>query len=897
MFFASYFFVFGLFALNVAVASIALGFAAIMVARLVRRDALALRHAFLCVALTLLLASPLAIQIASRYGFGIVPISIDIIDQRERLDLEPSAPKADGIARTAVPVPSLPEDNRSADAITKKQLYTTNSTDTHTTKHRASASDRHPAEFAGAGSTRRRWGVIGLVGGVLAFVWVAVALLLMRRLARGLRRVEQLKRSLRPATDARLVMAARRALAATGRTRTVPVYESGLAPAPLTLGWWASVIVMPRGLASLLDDEELACVLAHEAAHVARHDPAIAVLQQLAGVGFWWNPLLRAVSREINRLRERICDDHVVQQCGDGFPLAKAIIKVAEWSSAREVSLPLAAYFLDAGDEMEVRITRLAQTDRAPAVPLNGISAVLIGLFGIVLAATSWIPALRAQVSATAQTEAATRQAGWQVRIRTVDAEGKAIAHPRIGVELGADDKPLWNPGDRDGWFTATLPTRTPRYCYLLARAHGYAPMRAFWRNGGEKPGDPLPAEFTFVMTKAVTVGGVVVDETGKPIALATVLFSGGDHDSDPARRSEVSFFHEEYTTDERGRWRCDLAPATISSASINVRHPDYAIDTGNFSQDDRIAELRALTHRWILKKGFAVTGRVVDTRGKPIAGAALAIGELNLYSEEGPFRHTDVDGRYRFERVAPHYDLTNDDETIRFTVSIMKPGFKPVMESIPGYGGRPLEDPTKQERVVNFTLDRGVTLELRVVDAQDRPIKGAWVIPDEWRGTTALRVLRQFGIPPETDAQGIWRWTDAPRGEAIGYDVLYSDFSDVRDEKITVDDALVERTIVLKRPQLISGRVTDARTKQPIPAFVVERAFENVAGHPDGLYWASEKAKGKDGRYSIDVTMPPHNGRYTYRVRAAGYEIAVSKSTPFSEGETTVDFALHRKP
>ena len=145
------------------------------------------------------------------------------------------------------------------------------------------------------------------------------------------------------------------------------------------------------------------------------------------------------------------------------------------------------------------------------------------------------------------------------------------------------------------------------------------------------------------------------------------------------------------------------------------------------------------------------------------------------MYLDEGPFQHTDADGRYRFERVAPHYDLTNDDEPIRFTVSIMKPGFKPVMESIPGYGGRPLGNSTKEERVVNFTLKRGVTLKLRVVDAQNRPIKGAWVIPDNWRGTTALRVLRQFGIPTETDEQGIWRWTDAPLGESIGYDVLKS--------------------------------------------------------------------------------------------------------------------------
>ena len=81
MFSALNFFISGLFALNVALASIALGFAAIMVARLVRRDALALKHAFLCVALTLSLACPLAIQIASRYGFGVVPISLTTTHQ------------------------------------------------------------------------------------------------------------------------------------------------------------------------------------------------------------------------------------------------------------------------------------------------------------------------------------------------------------------------------------------------------------------------------------------------------------------------------------------------------------------------------------------------------------------------------------------------------------------------------------------------------------------------------------------------------------------------------------------------------------------------------------------------------------------------------------------------
>ena len=880
----------GLFALNVALGSILLGFVALAAVLLGRRDALSLRHAFLTVALTITLVSPLAIWITSSHGIGMVPFSLGSTDRREGIDTPTLSPRGVGDEKTAVQRPSLVENNSFNGATTKSKGSTDQSTGTPNKQTPALPSDLLSADLAGEAWPGRWWSVIEGVAGVFAIVWAAVALCLLLRLTRGWLRVRQLQRSLRPATDPRLVGAARRALAATGHTASVPVFESLLAPAPLTLGFLPSVIVMPEGLASSLGDEELACVLAHEAAHVARRDSAISLLQQLAGIGFWWNPLIRTASREISRIRERICDDHVVKQFGDGAPLARAIVKVAEWSVTRHGSLPFAANFLDDGDEMEQRLMRLFKQDRTLAAPLNGSAVALIGLFGIVLATMSCVPAVRGQVVPPSPTATATQPKGWQVQVRAVDAEGKPIAHPRFGVQLGTDDGPVWQDGDAQGRFVATLPKREPGYCYLLVRAGGYAPMRAFWR-------DALPTEFTFEMTKAVTVGGTVLDESGKPIAGATVSFSGGHHDA--VRRAESSFYQEKLATDEQGRWKCDLAPPNISSASINVRHPDYAYDTGNYGQDQRIPELLKLTHTWTMKRGFSVKGRVVDAEGKPIAGATLAIGELNWYPDEGPFQHTDADGRYHFKRVAPHYNLDNpaNDSPLRFTISVLKPGFMPVMESVPGYGGRPLGSSTKDERVVDLTLKRGATLKLRVVDAQNKPIKGVWVIPNTWRGTNALRALRQFGIPKETDEQGGWQWTDVPLGESIGYDVFKNGYSDVRDFKIQVNDATVEKTIVLKQPQIITGTVIDASTKQPIPEFIVERAFENVGGYPGGLFWTTAEAtSGKNGTYRKQVTMPPHNGSYTYRARAAGYEPSVNKSTPFTEGETTVNFELQRK-
>src|SRR5258708_30584755 len=100
--FVSLFFDGGLFAMNVALGSIFLGFVAFMVALMGRRDALSLRHAFLTVALTMTLASPLAIWIASSHGIGMVPFSLGSTDRRERLDRQPLSPRVVGDAKMPV---------------------------------------------------------------------------------------------------------------------------------------------------------------------------------------------------------------------------------------------------------------------------------------------------------------------------------------------------------------------------------------------------------------------------------------------------------------------------------------------------------------------------------------------------------------------------------------------------------------------------------------------------------------------------------------------------------------------------------------------------------------------------------------------------------------------------
>ena len=61
----------------------------------------------------------------------------------------------------------------------------------------------------------------------------------------------------------------------------------------------------------------------------------------------------------------------------------------------------------------------------------------------------------------------------------------------------------------------------------------------------------------------------------------------------------------------------------------------------------------------------------------------------------------------------------------------------------------------------VEITLGRPHTFKGRVVDPAGKPIAGAFVDPDVWKG-----VYRCLGAYLWTDADGRFRWDDAPDDE-----------------------------------------------------------------------------------------------------------------------------------
>jgi Zn-dependent protease with chaperone function len=87
-------------------------------------------------------------------------------------------------------------------------------------------------------------------------------------------------------------------------------------------------IVVSRGAVRLLDREELRAALAHELAHLSRHDPGASWLVMAARALMFFNPAFQVLSRALARDAEWLADERAAAACGDRLALASGLIKL-----------------------------------------------------------------------------------------------------------------------------------------------------------------------------------------------------------------------------------------------------------------------------------------------------------------------------------------------------------------------------------------------------------------------------------------------------------------------------------------------------------------------------------------------------------------------------------------
>lgn len=114
-----------------------------------------------------------------------------------------------------------------------------------------------------------------------------------------------------------------------GVRRRVVVVESPAVAAPLVTGVLRPMILLPLGLASRMPAEWIESLLAHELAHVRRHDLLLGIVQRVVEILLFFHPVIWWISTELRQTREQACDDLVVDALHAPLDYARALAELA----------------------------------------------------------------------------------------------------------------------------------------------------------------------------------------------------------------------------------------------------------------------------------------------------------------------------------------------------------------------------------------------------------------------------------------------------------------------------------------------------------------------------------------------------------------------------------------
>jgi hypothetical protein len=169
-------------------------------------------------------------------------------------------------------------------------------------------------------------------------VWLIGVLILSVRLFGGWLITRRLAtRAIRPVTPELQALAQRMA----GRLaldRIVRLFESSFVAVPVTVGWVKPVVLFPAAALTGLSTSQIEALVAHELAHVSRHDYLVNLLQSAVETLLFYHPAVWWVSKNLRAERELCCDDLAVGVC-DRLVYATALTELAAMTTSPRLAM------------------------------------------------------------------------------------------------------------------------------------------------------------------------------------------------------------------------------------------------------------------------------------------------------------------------------------------------------------------------------------------------------------------------------------------------------------------------------------------------------------------------------------------------------------------------------
>ncbi len=369
--------------------------------------------------------------------------------------------------------------------------------------------------------------------------------------------------------------------------------------------------------------------------------------------------------------------------------------------------------------------------------------------------------------------------------LQVVDAEtAEPLAHakihaPTFGIGgIGTSHNFLT---DSNGTVSIPINLTNNEAMNVFVVAEGHVPIAKGFINS-------FPANYTMKLDRAMTAGGVVVDEEGHSIAGAKVFIQSPAGTKNP--KGDIDFQTCPATTDSNGNWNCSYVPLEYTNEiRFIIKKKNYAVTYPVVS----VPETNLNNLILVLNHGFTVIGRVTDAQDQPVANARMTTidSEINTATTK-----TDNNGNFILKGVCNSYEFYKGDAAFGGPAASQPAapsGHADLTIEAIGFAAQTVAvNLLAATNAVNYTLAPSRILRGHVTDKSGHPIPNA-IVQTDWN----TQGLRAFDWQTRTDVNGQFEWDSAPL-EPILYWIEANGYKVQRDVSLLADTS--DHEIILEK-------------------------------------------------------------------------------------------------
>ena len=218
-----------------------------------------------------------------------------------------------------------------------------------------------------------------IAGYILLGIWIAGILAMIILVIKSSLRLHTLEKSALPLQNQEVRRLYHRCLEEMGIHRDIPVYSTAFLKSPIIVGLLKPFIYLPIHLISDYDETDMRYMLLHELQHYKHHDAIANYLMNLAGVVYWFNPLVWYALKEMRNDREVACDTSVLKMLEEDAyeDYGNTLINFAEKVSL--TPFPFAAGLGGNMEQMKRRIINIASYKKPTFMKrIKGMTAFML---------------------------------------------------------------------------------------------------------------------------------------------------------------------------------------------------------------------------------------------------------------------------------------------------------------------------------------------------------------------------------------------------------------------------------------------------------------------------------------------------------------------------------------